>query len=565
MPFPMFLPRTFLPMSALLVGLCLPAAGQVKTQFDPGAGEYGTFLNSLQNQLIHSKYRKTVRFGGKERAQFVPWIRDHVHVMKAMKYLEPDIQSFWQFFMEHQTPEGLYFDYYYPIADRVNHRMNLFEKRYWKILSRDSLQMHRLPVEADLEYLLVEGGYAIWQATGNAEYLRPWLPRLEKGLTYAMTDPLRWSKKFQLVKRGYTLDTWDFMQLPTTRAEYVRQGNDVQNGIFNIDSTTPMGIMHGDNSGMYAACRQLAAMYAALGQPDKATHWTTQAEGFRQRTNDLCWNGKFYAHFVPDDPMPPYLKMDQRNTLSLSNPYDINRGLPTTEMAQSILNTYRELKGNNVENAFAEWFGVYPPVEPAFADYLPGSYMNGGVNTIVGGELAKAAFQHGEEAYGVDILNRLIQLNQKHGGTLPVSYKPDGTVDEGIPDNWGQAAVYSAMVEGLAGVVDKSRLFAEVELSPRWLAAGKNQVAVTIAYGPTGKAVGYTYEHQPARKTLRLNVQGDPQRYTLRQLLPEGTRPRSVKVDGRKTDVTLETVNRSQYVVVAGLAGGAHLLEVVYR
>lgn len=551
--------------SALLVGLSLSAVGQVHTQFGPGAGEYGAFFQSLQTQLLTDRLNKTVRFGGKERKQFVPWIRDHVHVMKAMKYLVPDIQSFWQFFMEQQTPEGLYFDYYYPIADRVNHRMNLFEKRYWKILSRDSLQMHRLPVEADLEYLMVEGGYAIWQATGNAEYLRTWLPRLEKGLTYAMTDPLRWSKKHQLVKRGYTLDTWDFMQLPTSRAEYVRQGHDVQNGIFNIDEKTPMGIMHGDNSGMFAACRQLAAMYAALGQAEKASHWTTQAAGFRKRTNDLCWNGTFYAHFVPDDPMPPYLKMDQQRTLSLSNPYDINRGLPTTEMAQSILKTYRELKGNNVEKAFAEWFGVYPPVEPGFADYLPGSYMNGGVNTIVGGELAKAAFQHGFEDYGVDILNRLIQLNEKHGGTLPVSYTPNGTVDAGIPDNWGQAAVYSAMVEGLAGVVDKSRLFGDVELSPRWLAVGKNQATVTIAYGPSGKAVSYTYEHQPARRTVLLNVQGDPERYTLRQLLPTGTRPHGVNLDGKKAGFTLETVNSSTYVVVTGLAGGAHRLEVAYR
>ena len=164
--------------------------------------------------------------------------------------------------------------------------------------------------------------------------------------------------------------------------------------------------------------------------------------------------------------MPSYLKMDQKNTLSLSNPYDINRGLPTEEMAQSIIETYRELKGKNAENAFAEWFGVYPPVEPSFADYLPGSYMNGGVNTIVGGELAKAAFQHGYEEYGLDIIRRMIQLNQKHGDKLPVSYTPDGKVDAGIPDNWGQAAVFSAMVEGLAGVVDKSNLFSNVELSP---------------------------------------------------------------------------------------------------
>ncbi|HEX2535950.1 MAG TPA: hypothetical protein VHK69_19550, partial [Chitinophagaceae bacterium] len=456
----------------LIAGAVAPAHSQSVTGFGAGAGEYRELFDGLRQLLLSSEYVKTVRLNGKERHQFVPWVRDHVHVMKAMKYLVPEVASFWQYFMETQTAEGLYFDYYYPIAERVNHRMNLFDKRYWRIFPNDSVQKHRLPVEADLEYLMVEGAYHIWQSTGDNRYLKEWLDDLEEGMHYAMNDPLRWSKKYGLVKRGYTLDTWDFMQLPTTRQEYSRQGKDVQKGIFDIDASTPMGIMHGDNSGMYAACRQLALMYDAAGNEAKAKAWDLQAELFRVRTNDLCWNGRFYAHFVPDDPQPDYLKIDQQNTLSLSNPYDINRGLPTHSMAVSILRSYQSLKGQNGMNAFAEWFGIYPAVQPHFADYLPGSYMNGGVNTIVGGELAKAAFQHGMEAYGVDILNRMLGLMRKHGGKLPVAYKPDGTVDEGIPDNWGQAAVLSALVEGLAGVTDKGQLFRTAEVAPRWIAAG---------------------------------------------------------------------------------------------
>jgi hypothetical protein len=85
--------------------------------------------------------------------------------------------------------------------------------------------------------------------------------------------------------------------------------------------------------------------------------------------------------------------------------------------------------------------------------------MNGGVNTIVAGELAKAAFQHGYESYGADILQRIMKLVEEFKGDLPVSYTPDGKVDAGIPDNWGQAAVYSALIEGLAGIVDKGTQF----------------------------------------------------------------------------------------------------------
>ncbi len=184
----------------VLLSLCLllfhsPAKSQAQTNFGAGTGEYRELFNDLKSLLLQSQYLKTEKLGGKERHVFVPWIRDNVHVMKAMKYFVPEISSFWEYFMQTQTSEGLYFDYYFPIANPLNHRMNLFDKRYWHIFSHDSIQMHRLPVEADLEYLLVEGAYDIWQATGSNDYIKSWTDALEKGLHYSMTDPLRWSKK----------------------------------------------------------------------------------------------------------------------------------------------------------------------------------------------------------------------------------------------------------------------------------------------------------------------------------------------------------------------------------
>jgi len=540
------------------------AFSQSRTQIGPGAEEYHDLFNGLEKLLINSRYVKKIKMGGKDRNQFVPWIRDHVHVMKAMKYFESDMSSFWEFFMENQTREGLYFDYYFPLSNPVNHRMNLFDKRFWKILNRDTLQMHRLPVEADLEYLMVEGAWYIWQAGEDKKFLDQWLPRLEAGLFYMMNDPLRWSRKHQLVKRGYTLDTWDFMQLPMTRQEYVRQGFDVQEGIFNIDENTPMGIMHGDNSGLYAACRQMSVLYKAAGNNERAVVWEHQAEIIRARTNALCWNGKFYAHFIEDDPVPPYLKMDQQNTLTLSNPYDINRGLPTDEMAASIIKTYRDLQGRNIMNSFSEWFSVYPPVEPHFADYVPGSYMNGGTNTIVGGELAKAAFQNGFEKYGADILLRMNALMKKHKGDLPVSYKPDGTVDEGIPDNWGQAAVMSALVEGLAGVVDKGQGFESVEVSPRWIAAGKNSVEASIAYGHSGKSLNYRFNHNAGNRSIDFNLAGDAKKSSIRILLPEKISRASGTADGKKASTRIEKIGESYYVVYDDLGPGKHHLIVKY-
>lgn len=54
------------------------------------------------------------------------------------------------------------------------------------------------------------------------------MEKLEDGLYYYMRDPLRWLRKYQLIKRGYTLDTWDFMQLSTNREEFIEAGGDVK-------------------------------------------------------------------------------------------------------------------------------------------------------------------------------------------------------------------------------------------------------------------------------------------------------------------------------------------------
>lgn len=522
-----------------------------QTSFGPGAGEYARLFDALKEMLL--KEQRTRIYGGQERLIFVSWIRDQIHVSKAMKFLAPEVSSYLEHYLETQTPEGLYFDYVYPLDAGEVSRVNIFDRRYWRIFTKERFQMHRLPVEADLEYLMVEGAYYVWQSTGNREFLEKWLPTLEKGMRYSMRDPLRWSEKFQLVKRGYTIDTWDFMQLPMSRAEYSKRGSDIQKGIFDIGPDTPMGIMHGDNSGMYAACRQLAEMHAALGHDIDARIWTKQAEIFQLRTNQMCWNGRHYAHFVEDDPMPEYLKIDQKNTLSLSNTYDINRGLPTEEMAQSIVQTYLDLKEKTRNESFVEWFGIYPAVQPHYADHEAGSYVNGGVLTLVAGELSKAAFQHGYEEYGADILRRILQLVDKHNGDLPVGFKPDGTVDSGIPDNWGQAAVFSAMVEGLAGVVDRGALFNSVELTPRWIAAGVKQTDVNIKYGPSGKAVKYSYRWDEEKKTIECDVEGDCDSMTFQAMLPKGVEKGRLMVDGQESAVKLEKKREYGYLIAENL------------
>jgi hypothetical protein len=47
-----------------------------------------------------------------------------------------------------------------------------------------------------------------------------------------------------------------------------------------------------------------------------------------------------------------------------------------------------------------------------------GEYMNSGLRLIIAGEIAKAAYDHGAEAYATDILERVWKLRHRDGGNL---------------------------------------------------------------------------------------------------------------------------------------------------
>jgi hypothetical protein len=405
-----------------------------------------------------------------------------------------------------------------------------------------------MPIEDDLEYLLVEGVYTNWQTTGDVAYLNHWLPALTKGMNYEMTDPLRWSSKYLLVKRAYSIDTWDFTSEPDSL-------KDVDRLLYHIGNTlqTPKGIMHGDNSGMFQACKQLSVMFEEAGQSNASKEWSLQGDLFRQRLNSLCWNGKFYSHFVPEQPVPSHIKTDPINSVGLSNTYSINRGAPTMEMAASIIRTYQEIGEKTKGEAIAPWFGIYPSIKPNFGKYAVGEYMNGAVLPLVGGELCKAAFRNGFEKYAVEQLKIASQIMAENNQSLPGCVNGDGTAQkEAIPDIWGQAAFVSALVEGLAGVVDKSILLRDVEISPRWYFAGVNETSVNIGYGEDGNQVEYDYSYNPKNSQVRITTKGKFDQFTLRVPFPEKMKSASASVNGRNAKVSFDQVNESRYIVLKG-------------
>ncbi|MBF8247284.1 MAG: hypothetical protein HW374_84 [Bacteroidetes bacterium] len=477
------------------------------------------------------------------------WLRDYSDMMRGAKYWEKDLRSVISHFAETQTAKGWLFDYFTMTPEKVP-----CEKENWA-------KYVRVPVEADVEYRFIKAIYLAWQATGDDKWMESLLPHMEKALEYILSDEWRWDGKTKLVKRGFSIDTWDF--------DYTAGRHHWLN--FQINDHTFWGIMHGDNSGYYESFVQMSKFYEHLKNRKRAKYWRSFADAFRRRANKLCFNGRFYAHHVHLVPVK-IEGVDEREQLSLSNPMDINRGMPTHEMAVAIINEYRS-RGLS-SKAFAEWFSIDPPFPGGmFGDekLVQGMYCNGGIMPLVGGELARAALEHGFEEYGVQQLLKYEELTRNNESYL--WYFPDGrhatietstSPDASPTDGWGSSAMLYALIEGLAGVEDMHKLYQRVRLSPRWQAAGRDEVQVQCTYGPSDASFAYSYHHAASKRTMELELNGSAE-IRLHLLLPPRTAAASVRVNKKAVNFTNTNIGSSRYVDATFLLKKKAVVEVAYR
>jgi hypothetical protein len=329
--------------------------------------------------------------------------------------------------------------------------------------------------------------------------------------------------------------------------------------------------MHGDSSGYYEAFSQVASLYATLGVRKRALHWKHFAEAFRRRANKVSFNGRFYTHHVHLVPVE-IAGVDEAEQISLSNPMNINRGLATHAMAVSIIREY-QTRGR-ARKAVADWFSIDPPMpNGVFGDekLVAGAYCNGGLLPLVGGELARAAFEHGFEEYGVEQLLKYETLTRNNETYL--WYFPDGrhstvetstSPDASPTDGWGSSAMLYALMEGLAGVVDQHKLFQKVRLSPRWIAAGRNEASVCASYGTSGASFEYSFGHDDSAQTIKLNLSGKSSTH-LHVLLPRGAKATTVAANRKKIRFTNNAVEDSSYVDADIEVKKNAVVEIRYR
>ncbi len=479
------------------------------------------------------------------------WIRDHSDMLRGGIYFEPDVFSAIEAFAEHQSASGRIFDFV--MVQPLRHSP---EKENWE-------RWVRVPVEADVEFRFIKAAFLSWRASGEHGRLHALLPALERALLYATSHPLRWDDHLGLVKRPYTIDTWDF--------DYTAGRHDWLN--FQITEHTYWGIFHGDNSGIYEAAGLLATLLEHAGEQHKADTWRGFASDLRQRANALLFNGRFYRHFHKITPLT-IAGVNEEQQLSLSTPMAINRGLATHDIAVAILNEYRT-RGEQT-SAFAEWFGIDPPFpDGIFGDekLIGGAYINGGIFPLCGGELARAAFEHGFESYGLAILRQYSDMIAESNASY-LWYFPDGTPaseeastsPEAQPtDGWGSSAMLYAFIEGLCGIVDCSHSFQNVRLSPRWAATDETCAEIDLSYAASGAGFGYTLHHDRERRRINIELRAQQSRLDLRLLLPEQTKTATLKWNGRSMRTTREVVRTSMYICCSGLVKKEAEIEVCYE
>ncbi len=487
--------------------------------------ELGEMIHQLRNSIYDD--RRLVFVDSKVLMCSKNWIRDHVHEMKALCHWEYDLGSFLNFIIDTQRNDGCYYEL---IKQMDDYHWKKVDEDCRILYPDDNVSLVRLEIEADIEYLVVEGAMCYYRVTGDDDWLKRVLPKLEKGINYITSDPMRWDKEHGLVKRAYTIDTWDFTYRPDAGANR------------RINADTPMAVMHGDNSGVYQAMNQLAWVNNHLGQKEKAQDWQRRAEELKVNIFKYLWNGNYFIHQLPIGCPPLDTKENVR--LSLSNTYNMNRGLTSPEQSRSIIEEY--MKRRKTTKAFAEWFSIDPPYESGFGRYAPGLYVNGAISPFTAGELAKAALNNGYEKYGWDIIVRL-QKMMKRDGAIYFLYSPeDCSPQGGGPSAWGAAAILSAIDEGLAGVKDVECEYKIIEFSPRFPVTDYTELRYITGYEKSAKYVDIRYIL--TTKGMRYDVLSPATEIRAHLLLPEGKKCGRVRVDGTDIAFKTSTIGESRYV-----------------
>jgi hypothetical protein len=395
------------------------------TELKDGSGNFSKLFEMTKTSL-YGTFRPgsnivpmfAVKWNDKMYKLVASWFQDNYYIFKGLKYFEKDVTGYLDFYGDSQSDQGMIFDHVEGILDYSSWKNRFPEGFVAK--SEEQFPVNivvRTPVENMGEYTYLEAVYFAWKATGDTSWMMIRLENALKALKFSQTSPYYWSDKFQLMKRGHTIDFWDYQ--PTEDAQIA--GDDIMNVKLG---QTRHSIMFGDNLRMAASCEYLSEMLIATGRETEAESVLVYGKGLRERIEKLSWNGSFFTHQTPEDPSVKrdFGGTDESKQVVLSNTYALNANI-SHEKCVAIIKTYQRIRTEMPSSSPGEWYLCYPPFEKGYGNNDKWEYMNGGVSPIAGGELSHGALNHGFEKYGVDILLRIKASAEKHQNVIDDTYK----------------------------------------------------------------------------------------------------------------------------------------------
>jgi hypothetical protein len=183
----------------------------------------------------------SVVWNGERYRFFVPWGLDHCHTMKGLKYFYDFGGEFVDLMRKSQRDDGMIYSF-------IEHMPNM---DYWR--SRDAKSGYtqkigdkyfvRQPTENHPEYIFVKTVYQWWKASGDDVWMKKQLAASAKALDYSVNDPARFSNRFKLLKRVYTIDSWDFQ----VEDQYTPDIG-ITNSMIIDNEKSKFGVFFGDNT-----------------------------------------------------------------------------------------------------------------------------------------------------------------------------------------------------------------------------------------------------------------------------------------------------------------------------
>jgi hypothetical protein len=351
------------------------------------------------------------------------WLRDAATIIPASRFFYPDafLVSWLEEHLAFQKADGGLEDW---IDSRGHSDKNTVET------DQEASAVH----SAYQVFLLKGKGWPEKKVGGEAVIVR-----LEKATEFLFQN--RFDRERGLITGAHTADWGDV------------DPEDADQKAIYVDNKTRWTADIYDQSMCYESCRELAAMFSALGIQERADSWIRKAAALREAADRYLWQEDkgFYRVHIHLSPFPHDFDEDGMFAMG-GNAQAIISGLADPGKAGLIIKAALERQDEfRISSICGSLLPPYPAGffrHPAMDE--PYEYQNGGQWDWFGGRLVLAMFENGFSAQAKEKLIEIIRKNILNGGLFEWDTK-DGT-GRGSDDYAGSAgSLARALFEGYFG------------------------------------------------------------------------------------------------------------------